>query len=55
MAQPTASLLKELGHLLDTGQIKTHVGKVFPLDEAQQAQELKRHGHIQGKIVLKIV
>ena len=54
MAQPTTSLLKELAHLLDTGQIKAHVGKVFPLEEAQQAQDLKRHGHIQGKIVLKI-
>ena len=53
-AQPTAGLLKELANLLDTGQIKPHVGKVFPLEQARQAQELKRDGHIRGKIVLKI-
>ncbi len=53
-AQPSSSLLKELAELLDRGQIKPHVDKVFPLEQARQAQELKRNGHIQGKIVLKI-
>ena len=53
-AQPTTGLLKELAHLLDTGQIKPHIGKVFPLEQARQAQELKRSGHTQGKIILKI-
>jgi NADPH:quinone reductase-like Zn-dependent oxidoreductase len=53
-AQPSSGLLKELADLLDRGQIKPHVGKVFPLEQARQAQELKRGGHIQGKIVLKI-
>jgi len=53
-AQPTTGLLKELAHLLDTGQIKPHVGKAFPLEQARQAHELKRSGHTPGKIVLKI-
>ena len=53
-AQPSSGLLKELADLLDRGQIKPHVDKVFPLEQARQAQELKRGGHIQGKIVLKI-
>lgn len=53
-AQPTTGLLKELTHLLDTGQIKPHVEKVFPLEQARQAQELKRSGSTRGKIVLKI-
>jgi len=53
-AQPTTGLLKEFADLLDRGQIKPHVGKVFPLEQARQAQELKRHGHTRGKIVLKI-
>ena len=53
-AQPSSALLKELADLLDSGQIKVHVGKVFSLEQARQAQELKRGGHIQGKIVLKI-
>ncbi len=53
-AQPTTDLLKEFADLLDSGQIKTHVGKVFPLEQARQAQELKRHGHTRGKIVLEM-
>ena len=53
-AQPSSGLLKELADLLDRGQIKPHVDKVFPLEQAWQAQELKRNSHIQGKIVLKI-
>ena len=53
-AQPSSGLLKELADLLDRGQIKPHVGKVFPLEQAWQAQELKRNGHTQGKIVLEI-
>ena len=53
-AQPSSGLLKELADLLDRGQIKPHVDKVFPLEQARQAQELKRNSHIQGKIVLKI-
>src|SRR5207302_1825994 len=36
-AQPTAGLLKILAELLDGGQIKPHVGKVFPLEQARQA------------------
>ncbi len=53
-AQPTAGLLKEFASMLDSGQIKPHVGKVFPMEQARQAQELKQHGHTRGKIVLEI-
>ena len=53
-ALPSSGLLKELADLLDRGQIKPHVGRVFSLEQARKAQELKRDGHIQGKIVLKI-
>ena len=53
-AQPSSGLLRELADLLDRGQIKPHVDKVFSLEQAQQAQKLKRDGHTQGKIVLKI-
>lgn len=53
-AQPSSALLKELADLLDRGQIKPHVDKVFTLEQARQAQELKRNGHVQGKLVLKI-
>ena len=53
-AQPSSDLLKELADLFDKGQIKHHVDKAFPLEQARQAQELKRNGHVQGKIVLNV-
>ncbi len=53
-AQPTAGLLKEIARLLDSRQIKPNVGKMFPMEQARQAQELKQHGHTCGKIVLEI-
>jgi len=53
-AQPTAGLLKEIARLLDSRQIKPNVGKMFPMEQARQAQELKQHGHTRGKIVLEI-
>ena len=53
-ALPTTGLLKEFARMLDSGQIKPHVGKVFPMEQARQAQELNQHGHTRGKIVLEI-
>lgn len=53
-ARPDRSQLKEIGHLTDSGQIKTRVGATFPLPEAKQAQEQVRNGHTRGKVVLTI-
>jgi NADPH:quinone reductase-like Zn-dependent oxidoreductase len=53
--KPSTSILKQVGELLDAGRIKTRVGKVLPLAEAPQAQELSRYGHVRGKIVLRVV
>lgn len=50
----SVSLLKEIAHLLDSGQIKTVIAQTFALSEARQAQELSEKGHVQGKIVLQI-
>jgi NADPH:quinone reductase-like Zn-dependent oxidoreductase len=52
--RPKASLLSEIAGLLDTGQIRTCVGQVFPLREVSQAQTISQSGHVRGKIVLKI-
>lgn len=52
--KPSASLLKEIASLLDSGQVKTIVAQTFSLSEARQAQELSQGGHVRGKIVLQI-
>ncbi|WP_298907932.1 zinc-binding dehydrogenase [uncultured Nostoc sp.] len=51
-AKPSASLLKEIANLLDSGQVKTVIAQTFPLSEARQAQDLSQSGHVRGKIVL---
>jgi NADPH:quinone reductase-like Zn-dependent oxidoreductase len=55
MVQPQAALLTEIANLIDSGQVKVNVGKVFPLVEARQAQDLSQQGHTHGKIVLQAI
>ncbi len=51
-AAPTT--LPTIAQLLESGQLKTIVGKVFPLAQANQAQALSQTGHGRGRIVLHI-
>lgn len=44
--------LKQISELLATKRLKTEVGKVFPLAQAKQAQELSQTGHGRGRILL---
>ena len=46
--------LEEITQLIEQGKLKPVVYKVFPLDEARQAQELSETGHGRGRIVLRI-
>lgn len=44
--------LQTFAHLIDEGQIRVAIEKVFPLSEASFAQEWSQHGHGRGRIVL---
>ncbi len=46
--------LQTIIELLQSNQIVPAVGKVFPLTQARQAQELSQTGHGRGRIVLRI-
>jgi NADPH:quinone reductase-like Zn-dependent oxidoreductase len=46
--------LRTIVELLQAKQIVPVVGKVFPLTQARQAQELSQTGHGRGRIVLQI-
>jgi NADPH:quinone reductase-like Zn-dependent oxidoreductase len=46
--------LQALAQLIDEGQVKVVIEKVFSLDEARQAHELGQQGHGRGRIVLHI-
>lgn len=49
------SQLAELGRLLDTGAIRPVIDSTYPLAEANKAHERATRGHIQGKLVLKVL
>ena len=53
--QSNADVLTKIVALIDAGQLKTFVEKVFPLTEAAQAHILSQQGHTRGKIVLQVV
>lgn len=46
--------LAEIARLLDERAIKAHVGRVLPLSDARQAQDLSQNGRVHGKIVLRV-
>jgi len=45
---------REISALIESGRLLPQVGKVFPLEEAAQAQALSETGHGRGRIVLHI-
>ena len=45
--------LTELARLIDEGQLRPHVGPVYPLAEAAQAYRAKAAGGISGRVVLQ--
>src|SRR5229473_2661625 len=46
--------LQEISGLIESGQLLPQPGRVFPLEEAAQAQALSETGHGRGRIVLHI-
>ena len=55
MMQPSREQLVEMTKLLESGDLKTVVERVFPLSETAQALELNKMGHTHGKIVIQVV
>lgn len=54
-AAEAGPILRQIGDLLETGQIKPVVGKVMPLAAASQAQALSETGHGRGHVVLHVM
>ncbi len=50
----TTEALNKLRELIESGAVKTSVGKIFKLEEIQQAFEARESGKIAGKVVLEI-
>lgn len=54
MAHPDGRQLAEIGRLIDAGQVVPRIDRVFPLDEAAEAEAALEHDHVRGKIVLEV-
>jgi NADPH:quinone reductase-like Zn-dependent oxidoreductase len=54
IVKPSGAQLREIGALIDAGQIHPVVDQVFPLAQARQAHEAAASGHPRGKIVITV-
>ena len=54
MTQVTSEALSQLRELVESGVVKPQVGKVFSLDEIQEAFTARESGTVSGKVVLEI-
>ena len=54
MAQPNGAELAEIGKLIDMGLVMPQVTRVFPLEQAAQAEKTLETEHVRGKIVLQV-
>jgi NADPH:quinone reductase-like Zn-dependent oxidoreductase len=54
LSQSIKEDLDAIAKLIDESRIKPVIHKVFPLEQAAEAEWLGQEGHVQGKIVLQI-
>ncbi len=52
--QVTTERLNKISELVKSGELRVHIDKAFPLDEAAEALEYLKTGHPKGKIVINI-
>ncbi|MDA2925378.1 NAD(P)-dependent alcohol dehydrogenase, partial [Acidobacteria bacterium AH-259-L09] len=55
MVRPSAADLKYLNRLVEAGQLRPVIDRVYPLAEAKAAHDYSEEGHARGKIVLKVL
>lgn len=55
IVEPNRDELIQIGELIDTGQLRPIIDRVFPLAQARQAYEQAIKGHTRGKIVLRVI
>ena len=54
LVEPDRAGLEALGALVESGGLRVHVEKTFPLAEASRAHELGETGRVRGKLVLTL-
>ncbi len=51
---PSAELLGRIAAFVDAGQLKVAEVRTYPLEQAAEALEQLDHGHVRGKVVLRV-
>lgn len=51
----SAALLRQIGKLFDQGKLRVMIDRVFPLEQAAEAQRMLQDGRARGKLILKVV
>jgi NADPH:quinone reductase-like Zn-dependent oxidoreductase len=54
MAQPNGAQLGEVGDLVETGKVVPAIARVMALDEVAAAHTLLEHGHLRGKLIIRV-
>lgn len=54
LAMPVGRHLQKIASMIEAGEIKTLVDKVFPLEQIEQAMEYSKLGRTRGKIVIQV-
>lgn len=52
--EPSSHTLQKIARMVDAGDIKPFVGKVYPLSDAASGWRESRAHHVEGKIVFKV-
>jgi NADPH:quinone reductase-like Zn-dependent oxidoreductase len=52
--QPRHDWLKEIAQLIDEGNVKIFISKVFPLEQVAEAHRESETWHVRGKLVLEV-
>jgi len=54
MTEPSAEQLSKIGRMIDGGDVRVILNRVYPLEEAAEAENQLQNGYQRGKIVLSV-
>jgi 2-desacetyl-2-hydroxyethyl bacteriochlorophyllide A dehydrogenase len=54
MTKISTAQLKRLAELIQTGQLKTQIDKIYPLEQIKEANKYQEQNHPKGKVVINI-
>jgi NADPH:quinone reductase-like Zn-dependent oxidoreductase len=52
--QPRHDWLTEIAQLIEAGQVKVHVSRVFPMAQVADAHRESATWHVRGKLILEV-